>query len=107
MFDQQLRDQVIEWVSRIFPEWIELAEEHLDDWLKSGSQGEGIFSYNSPERMFAGFITQAYAREKGLRFDSVEQKKKEISDFLGAVKASDLADEEIRWQLDEKLGGIE
>ena len=93
-------------VARFFPEWIELADERFADLLKNAPV-EGGFNRCSPESLFADFITRMYMEKKGAKFDSLDEINKEIREYLGAVDGSDLADEEIRWELIDKLGDTE
>ena len=106
MFEQKLCDQAKAMVARFFPEWIELADDQLAEFLKDAPD-DGGFNRFSPEKLFAAFITRVYMEKKGAKFDSLEEVNKEIHEYLGAVDGSDLSDEEIRWELIDKLGDIE
>ena len=107
MAEKNTSDEVTDLVSRIFPEWIEVMEERIANFLKETVKVEGYLERHGPEKVFAKFVTRTFQEEKGAVFSSVDEKNQEIADYLIAIKESDLSDEEIRWQLLEKLGGLD
>ena len=107
MFEQKVCDDALGLVARFFPEWVELAEDLFADMRSNAGKGGESFDYFSPEKLFAIFITRAYVSQKGARFDCIDEKNREINDYLGAISGSDLSDEEIRWELIDKLGDVD
>ena len=107
MSEAQTSVQVTDLVSRIFPEWIEVMENRIADFMKETVRVEGFLERHGPEKVFAKFVTRTFQEEKGAIFSSVDGKNEEIAEYLIAIKDSDLSDEEIRWQILEKLGGLD
>ena len=107
MSEEKVSVQVTDLVSRIFPEWIEVMEKRIADFLKETVRMEGCLERHGPEKVFAKFVTRTFQEEKGAVFNSVDEKNEEIAEYLTAIKGSDLSDEEIRWQLLDKLGGLD
>ncbi len=107
MSEGKVSDQVTDLVSRIFPEWIEVMEKRIADFMKETVKVDGFLERHGPEKVFAKFVTRTFQEEKGAVFSSVDGKNQEIADYLIAIKDSDLSDEEIRWQILEKLGGVD
>ena len=98
MSEANVSDQAIHLVTRFFPEWIEFAETYIADLFSKKISDQS-------EVLFAICITHAFREQKGVIYESVEDKHKEVSDYLVAVNDQELSDEEIRWQLKDKLGG--
>ena len=107
MSEPKVSDQVTDLVSRIFPEWIEVMEKRIADFLKETVKVEGFLERHGPEKVFARFVTRTFQEEKGAVFSSISDKNEEIAEYIIAIKDSDLSDEEIRWQILEKLGGLD
>ena len=107
MASDSVSNQVTDLVSRIFPEWIEVMEKRITDFLKETVKVDGYLERHGPEKVFAKFVTRTFQEEKGAVFSSVDEKNEEIAEYLTAIKDSDLSDEEIRWQILEKLGGLD
>ena len=107
MAEEKVSVQVTDLVSRIFPEWIEAMEKRIADFLKETVRVEGYMERHGAEKVFAKFVTRTYQEEKGAIFSAIDEKNEEIADYLIAIKDSDLSDEEIRWQLIDKLGGMD
>ena len=107
MSEGETSDQVTDLVARIFPEWIETMEQRIADFLKETVKVEGFLERHGPEKIFARFVTRTLQEEKGAVFSLIDEKNAEIAEYLVAIKDSDLSDEEIRWQLLEKLGGLD
>ena len=82
-------------------------EKRIADFLKETVKVEGFLERHGPEKVFARFVTRTFQEEKGAVFSSIVEKNQEIADYLIAIKGSELSDEEIRWQLLEKLGGLD
>jgi hypothetical protein len=107
MPESKIREQVIDLISRLFPEWIEMAESRITDFIKEYTREEGFPGRNAGEKVFASLMTRIYREEEGASYGSLAHKNMEIADYLVTVKDSGLSDEEIRWELLEKLGGLD
>ena len=65
MADEKVSDQVTDLVSRIFPEWIEVMEKRIADFMKETVRVEGFLERHGPEKVFAKFVTRTFQEEKG------------------------------------------